>query len=186
VIAKAPQEEGEFDPPEKPHDLSGETLHMCAQEHTWVEHDGRTISVELGGPRSASSDPSVCPRCSQVATASRPFALRWLPFDDSFWCAWWVCPPGGEWMLTFHQGFRSTGWRTVYDCIDVRSGERIEVDWTFGSRRASLSEYPARLRQRWWRKGGKLLGVWSEFAPGLEGYIIKGEEVERWVCGAGS
>ena len=180
-MTKARREEPEIDPPEKPNDLSTETLHMCEAQHTWIEHDGGTVSIALGGPRMATADPEVCPACSRTATAARPFSLRWLPFDDSFWCAWWVRRPGETWRLTFHQGFRSTGWRTIYDCIDVRTGDRSEVDWTWDSRRASLSEYPEWLRERWWTRGNQLIGNWSEFAPGLDGYLIKQEEVERWV-----
>jgi hypothetical protein len=76
-------------------------------------------------------------------------------------------------------------WAATYDCLDVHTGERIDVDRTWDARRASLDEYPAYLRKRWWKtEKGALMGCWSVMDKAGAGWLIQGPEVETWVCEA--
>jgi hypothetical protein len=89
---------------------------------------------------------------------------------------------GVAWRLTFHQGQQSRLWTATYRCLDVHTGEWLQVDRTWDARRASLAGYPAHLRERWWRTGGtKLVGCWSTMAPNGAGYLIDQRHVETWV-----
>ena len=73
-------------------------------------------------------------------------------------------------------------WAATYDCLDVHTGERIAVDQTWNARRASLDEYPAYLRERWWRSpSGAPVGCWSTMDKDGAGWLIAQGQVEDWV-----
>ena len=121
------------------------------------------------------------PACLKPAVGGNAWNDRDLPFDSDCWCAWWV-RKGGAWRLTFHQGQESRMWTATYRCLDVHTGETFAVDRSWEARRASLDEYPAYLRERWWTTPkGKLIGCWSTMEKGGAGYLISGRLVETWV-----
>ncbi|MGO9899903.1 MAG: hypothetical protein ACLP0J_09465 [Solirubrobacteraceae bacterium] len=125
------------------------------------------------------------PDCLKHAIGANRWVDQYLPFDGRRWCAWWVRQDGGSWRLTFHQGHAGRLWAAVYDCLDVRSGERVQVDRGWQARRAKLSDYPAHLRERWWRTpNGTLIGTWSTTEPGGAGWLLDPRKVERWVQAA--
>jgi hypothetical protein len=124
------------------------------------------------------------PVCLKPAVGGNAWRDQYLPFDRSRWCAWWVRAGNADpWRLTLHQGHSSRLWAATYECLDVHTGERLEVDRTYEARRASLAEYPASLRERWWttEKGGKLIGCWSTMRKDGAGWLIGRRLVETWV-----
>ena len=121
------------------------------------------------------------PACLKPAVGANAWGDRDLPFDGHTWCAWWV-RKDGAWRLTFHQGRSSVRWAAMYRCLDVHTAEWLDVDRRWSARRAKLTEYPAYLRQRWWRAAsGELIGCWSTMEKSGAGYLIKQRDVETWV-----
>ena len=119
--------------------------------------------------------------CLKPAIGGNAWRDQYLPFDDTCWCAWWV-RKDGAWLLTFHSGCSHRMWSTRYECIDVNTGDELDVDRTWQARRARLEEYPAFLRDRWWKTSkGKLIGCWSTLAPGGAGWLIDRKLVQSWV-----
>ena len=88
------------------------------------------------------------PHCLKLALGGNRWADQHLPLDGKRWCAWSVRTGDGPWRLTFHQGHTTRRWATVYDCLDVRTGERLQVDRTWQARRAKLTDYPVYLHDR--------------------------------------
>jgi hypothetical protein len=122
------------------------------------------------------------PACLKPAVGGNAWSDRDLPFDDRCWCAWWV-RQNGAWRLTFHQGQVSRRWAATYLCLDVHTGEAFDVDRTCDARRAALDDYPAYLRDRWWRTDkGSLIGSWSTMEKNGAGYLINRQLVETWVA----
>ena len=106
---------------------------------------------------------------------------QYLPFDRRCWCAWWVRKQG-PWSLTFHQGHASRLWTATYRCLDVHTGEFLDIDRAWSARRARIEEYPEYLRARWWSSSsGTLIGCWSTMRKDGAGYLIEGRLVETWV-----
>lgn len=121
------------------------------------------------------------PVCLKPAVGNQCWQDRDLPFDGHAWCAWWV-RKASAWRLTFHQGQRSHRWAATYHCLDVHTGEWFDVDRSWDVRRASLDEYPAVLRERWWRTDkGVLVGRWSTLDTGGAGGLIAQRDVDAWV-----
>lgn len=124
------------------------------------------------------------PHCLKPAIGGNRWADQYLPFDGKRWCAWWV-RHNGPWRLTFHQGRAGKLWAAVYDCLDVHTGERLQVDRSWQARRAKLTEYPVHLQERWWTgPRGALLGTWDTTEPGAGGWLLSGRQVEQWVRAA--
>ena len=159
------------------------------------DEDGQTTCPSCGGRRyigvcdqcSGADDRESAyppPACLKPALGGNAWDDRDLPFDGHRWCAWWVRKrKGGPWRLTFHQGQESRLWAATYRCLDVHTAEWFEVDRTWDVRPASLGQYPAYLRERWWTTpgGAKLVGCWSTMARSGAGYLIDRRQVERWV-----
>jgi hypothetical protein len=187
-------------------------LMWCEDGHTWINQGDGTVSPSwgLGGTHMRVADPLLCPEpalgggargvdgaeadgatnrepaCLKPALGGNAWSDRDRPFDGTRWCAWWVREAtGGAWHLTFHQGQESRLWAATYRCLDVRTGACLEVDRTWHVRRASLAEYPAYLRERWWTTPkGTLIGCWSTMDKGGAGYLIDRRSVEAWVSEA--
>jgi hypothetical protein len=128
--------------------------------------------------------PYPAPACLKPALGGNRWSDLYLPFDGS-WCAWWV-RTNGPWRLTFHQGIAGgEHWTSVYKCWDVETGDAMLVDRTWQARRAEIGDYPAYLRERWWRAAsGRLIGDWRTAGRHEAGWLIDGRQAVAWITEA--
>jgi hypothetical protein len=155
----------------------------CADCGEWKETLGDCIQgMSFLRPEKKKWCRPPAPACLKPAVGGNAWRDIDLPFDRTCWCAWWV-RKGGAWRLTFHQGWTGREhWVTEYRCLDVQTGGWFDVDRTWAARRAKLDEYPAYLRERWWRTPkGTLIGKWSTMDKSQCGWLLSGSDVEAWV-----
>lgn len=156
--------------------------HWCADcgEWKWSLSDClRGLSFTPWEKEQWCSEPA--PACLKPAIGGNAWRDQYLPFDSTCWCAWWV-RTDGPWRLTFHLGCAHRMWTSTYDCIDVHTGERFDVDRSWTARRARIDEYPAHLRERWWKTDkGTLIGCWSTMRKDGAGWLMNGRVVEAWI-----
>jgi hypothetical protein len=121
------------------------------------------------------------PACLAPAVGGNAWRDRNLPFDSSAWSVWWM-RRAGPWLLTFHQGQNSRLWAATYDCLDIHTGDTFEVDRTWQARRASITELPPYLLDRWWKtENGTFVGCWSTRSRDGASWLIDRHDVEAWV-----